>query len=256
MLIFKNLLLPMDRDIVCVCRLIVDSLPSKIRNSKLLFRLLATILKENKFIFEFRDFYEKNPDFDLTLLYDPNSRYFSNSFSNKTDCNSRHQDFLARYLVKVKPYSLLDVGCGSGFLLHQLQKRVCISKAIGVDINTSDKNSSTSESNQITLINSEILEYLLKIPDGYFDITLCTHVLEHLKDPGILISEMRRVSSRASIFVAPLEKKFAWGLNYHVNFYETPQQFLNIFLMPTKRIVHTDVCVELGDILYVEQYIE
>ena len=239
-----------------MCRLVVDSLPAKIRNSKFLFCLLATILKENEFLFEFRDFYENNPDFDLTLLYDPASRYFSDSFSKKTDCNSRHQDFLIRYLLKLQPYSILDVGCGSGFLLNHLQKKVCVPEAIGVDINSSDKNSKTLEAHSTLLIDSEILEYLSQIPDGYFDIALCTHVIEHLKDPGFLISEMRRVTSRATIFVSPLEKKFAWGLNYHVNFYETPQQFLNMFLTPTKRLVKTDVCIELGDILYAEQYVE
>ncbi|MBI5144558.1 MAG: class I SAM-dependent methyltransferase [Candidatus Omnitrophica bacterium] len=48
----------------------------------------------------------------------------------------------------------------------------------------------------------------LKYPDKSFDLILAIEVLEHLKDPGMIIREAKRISSRYCIFSVPLEPFF------------------------------------------------
>ena len=237
-----------------MCRLAIDALPPKIRNSKLLFKLLALILRENKFLYEFRSFYDQNPDFDLSLLYHSRSMYYSKSFSGETDCNSKHRDILIKYLLDTRPRSLLDVGSGSGYLLNLIRKKTDIPRLVGIDINCSAARHGISSSENILLINSEIEEHLSSISDSQFDVTVCSHVIEHLKNPNHIISEMRRISAKSAIFVVPLEKKFKWGLNYHVHFFEKPRDFLRLVTYSPQKSAETIVFERLGDLLYIEEY--
>ena len=51
----------------------------------------------------------------------------------------------------------------------------------------------------------------------------------------------------------PLEKEFKWGFNYHVNFYPTPEKFLELIGVELKQNnISSELFCELGDLMYVE----
>jgi ubiquinone/menaquinone biosynthesis C-methylase UbiE len=141
---------------------------------------------------------------------------------------------------------ILDVGAGEGSLLECLSKLDCNYQLYGVEISTSG----------IEIINSkeipkltEILQfdgYKIPYPDKYFDLAICTHVLEHVEHERLFIQELKRVASRV-IIVVPLEHTFRVSraiqtgkLHGHINFY-TVDTFLSIIETCSMRIVKFQV---------------
>jgi len=237
----------MNGDVIRICRLIIDSLPTRIRNSKLLFNILAAVLNENKFLYNFRDFYDQNPDFSLSELYKEESPYYSNSYSTTTDCNSLHQTILKKYLLQIQPSSLIDVGCGSGYLLEQIHNYLKGISLYGIDL-ASQPHEKDSE---IKIYSGDLNSHLLSIEDNSYEVAICSHVVEHLNNPRFIISELRRISTIAIVVILPLEKKFKWGLNYHVQFFADKEQFLKL-ARPSKNSTY-NTYEFLGDLMYIEK---
>jgi len=74
----------------------------------------------------------------------------------------------------------LDFGCGGGFLLKNL---VC-SKKIGVEINPVARNYSN------TVSGIECYESLALVPNGFVDVVISSHCLEHTINPVEIISNL------------------------------------------------------------------
>ena len=83
---------------------------------------------------------------------------------------------------------------------------------------------------------------------------ISTHTIEHLPNYELVLSEIRRISKDSIIIVCPLEKKFKWGYNNHVNFFENKSEFLKRItdqnIINNKKIFIKEF---LGDILYCEK---
>ena len=93
--------------------------------------------------------------------------------------------------------SVLDVGCGSGFLQWSLEKRFIL--AAGLDY-----------SQQMLEVNPCREKHLgsctnLPFPDGSFDVAVASHVLHHLSEPDRIrtLSEMRRVARKTVVSIEP-----------------------------------------------------
>jgi ubiquinone/menaquinone biosynthesis C-methylase UbiE len=140
--------------------------------------------------------------------------------------------------------SILDVGCGTGFLARLAQQHTD-AKITGVDIyigqNTRDQTPG------VTLKEARIER--LPFNDGAFDTVICTHVLEHILDIRIAIAELRRVCSRRLIIVVPREREHRFTFNPHIQFFAYEHSFLRQMIpVPTEH-----VCDRIGrDIYYRE----
>ena len=77
----------MNRNIVCLLRLLVDSLPKKIRDSKLLFLIARVIFKMPKSLYNFRDDYKKGRIKKLEKYYQIGSGFDMPHVSSGTDTN-------------------------------------------------------------------------------------------------------------------------------------------------------------------------
>lgn len=98
--------------------------------------------------------------------------------------------FLARYLpVAGNGAKLLDVGCGTGHHLADLQARGY--DAAGVD-GSSDMLAHARDRNPGADIRQADVE-ALPFPDASFDFVLCVEVLRYLPDPRACVREMARV---------------------------------------------------------------
>ncbi len=82
---------------------------------------------------------------------------------------------------------ILDIGCGLGFLLEQLSSRWirygCDYSQFAVDY--------CKRKGLGTLYHGDLFD--LKLDDDFFDVVSARYVLEHLKDPGRFLSEIRRI---------------------------------------------------------------
>ncbi|MGC8494164.1 MAG: bifunctional 2-polyprenyl-6-hydroxyphenol methylase/3-demethylubiquinol 3-O-methyltransferase UbiG [Syntrophobacteraceae bacterium] len=96
--------------------------------------------------------------------------------------------------------ALLDVGCGGGFLAEEFARDgFCVT---GID--PADR--SIEAARKHAAENNLTIEYrvgkgeALPFPDASFDIVVCCDVLEHVDDPGLVISEVARMLKPGGLF--------------------------------------------------------
>jgi len=107
--------------------------------------------------------------------------------------------FLARFLRHIEqlveglsPTSVLDAGCGEGFVLGRISRTKGIKRLVGVDISskvlkTAKKAVPSAKYQKMDITN-------LKFPTNSFDLVLALEVLEHLKNPEDGLREIVRES--------------------------------------------------------------
>lgn len=230
----------MKRDFICVCRLIIDSLPVELRNSRWLFDCLRSLLGLPEYFFYFRSEYQARP-FDLAVLYKPSSPLYSKRLSPDSDLNSFHLRRILRIAEDLHPATILDLGCGSGFLLNQLRARLPNATLLfGVDYDLD------SGENGFKYIQDDLTRFVLQQSAQSYDLVICTHTLEHLSNSIQVCQEIFRIARLGVILVCPLEKKFRWGLNYHVNFFSSKVDFADQLGLNHGRTVFEQ---RLGDLL-------
>lgn len=243
----------MKRDKVCLLRLIVDSLPGFIRNSKILFKLAKYIFDLPSDLYEFRKDYKEGKIKDLESYYLKNSIKRLNKSSDDTDINTLHLNIISDYIKFSSPNSLIDIGCGTGYLLKKLKKINSCCNYLGIDLDAPlpDETKKGIYTSSINFINGEVNTVIKNFKDNSFDFVICTHFLEHIEKPELVIKQMRRISKEFLIIICPIEKPFKWGFNYHINFYPTENDFLKI-LRPHNQKQKFKTYKRLGDILYLE----
>lgn len=101
--------------------------------------------------------------------------------------------------------SILDIGCGRGFLLQKLHAKAPDAKLYGTDI--SQKLCQISKENNpyatIEQGDAEALPY----PDSMFDFVFMTEALEHMLDYDQAVSEARRVLKPGGIFIVTVPNR-------------------------------------------------
>ena len=117
--------------------------------------------------------------------------------------------------------SAVDVGCGHGVLLAELQAaRPDLAALTGVDFVIPDNVKSVPG---IEWVDASIST--LPFGDGAFDTTICTHTLEHVVDLAAAVAELRRVTAKRLILVVPRERPYLHTFNAHLYFFPYPHLF-------------------------------
>jgi ubiquinone/menaquinone biosynthesis C-methylase UbiE len=115
---------------------------------------------------------------------------------------------------------VLDVGAGNSPFEHLLNKNV---DYVGLDI---------KDSNTFDYQNKKIVHYdgkQMPFDDSSFEHLICTEVLEHVAEPGLLISEVHRIlkPDGTAIFTIP------WSARFHYKPYDyhryTPSMLTILF---------------------------
>lgn len=130
----------------------------------------------------------------------------------------------------LKPSRVLEVGCGEGSILQRLDQLNFSLEFYGVDISESGIRQ-TQQKNIKSLVEAQTFDgYTLPYPDDHFDLAYCSHVIEHVEFPRLLIREIKRVS-RFQLYEIPIDfsfyvdRKMEHFLSYgHINIY-TPGLF-------------------------------
>jgi len=136
--------------------------------------------------------------------------------------NRNHREFLIENLKRMEFESLLEIGCGRGEHLTNIESAFPKKRLVGIDI---DKNK--IESAKVCLKNTQLfVKDLLELPfeDKSFDIVLSSAVLFYITPENIrkALSEMIRVGKNQLIFFefySPIEMKIARE-NYYARDYE------------------------------------
>jgi ubiquinone/menaquinone biosynthesis C-methylase UbiE len=113
--------------------------------------------------------------------------------------------------------SVLDVGCGSGWMLRTLSRRG-ISRLYGVDLSRGQYvKGESAELSPSTFAEGDC--YSLPFKNGSVDVVLMTEVLEHLEAPADAIKEGARVLKKGGklLVSVPWNEKLRYTLCIHCN---------------------------------------
>ena len=130
------------------------------------------------------------------------------------ECDRRYSNYLtfnpplvARYQIVVDSFrelgkrgKVLDVGCGDGYLMAQLAPHA--ERVVGVEFEA--KAVGFAREKLQSFSNCEVVQdscYKLPFPDGSFDCATSTDVIEHLNEPKLHLSEIRRVLKPGGLLI-------------------------------------------------------
>jgi len=120
-----------------------------------------------------------------------NKKYISTTYkAAKTEYPTK----LCKHLFSEFPKGskLLDVGCGNGDFILELEK-------LGFDACGVDINEDHNLNDKFIKINLQTERY--PFPDNYFDLVFSKSVIEHLREPDFLFDEVYRVLKPGGTFI-------------------------------------------------------
>ena len=153
----------------------------------------------------------------------------TDNFRKHTSKNPLKTIFLSIYyktfVFELKKHaidSVLDVGCGEGFILNKLKEEGIGKNWEGIDYSKTAVEIGKKLHPKLSLKQGSVYESGFK--DNSFDLVVCTEVLEHLEDPKKALKEVMRISKKYVLLSVPNEPLFLlsnftqWGKNIgHIN---------------------------------------
>lgn len=115
--------------------------------------------------------------------------------------------------------SIVDVGCGGGYLLRELSQRFPDRDLAGIDVVERPANLPET----IAFRQADIMD--LDLAPASADVVTCCHVLEHILDYRTTMKKLVAAARRKVILVVPLQRPYFYTLDEHVNFFLFPEQF-------------------------------
>ena len=125
----------------------------------------------------------------------------------ETDLNKLSVSFI---LGNLKGDSVIDIGCGRGYLTRQILKLGRFKEIYGFDV------SPPSVCDGIVYQSGSILN--LPYVDKQFDTVICAHTLEHIFDIDTAIKELKRITRKRLIIVMPRQREYKYTFDLHIHF--------------------------------------
>lgn len=105
------------------------------------------------------------------------------------------------YIPK-KSANLIDIGCGDGYLLYYLEKKINLRAELeGLDLNKTRLKRARTKLPLIKLFEGNIMNPRFK--DNQFDTVICSELLEHLPNYKKALKELIRITKKTLIITVP-----------------------------------------------------
>jgi len=207
--VFKNIEARKNKLLVYTVSLIlfslVDILLVSIITDKFHVYYLLSIIISTSFLFMIKFvFYKK------FLFVDYKKNIAGNYYPKHTTKNiivrwlmDKYHNCLFMLIERVKPKTILDVGCGEGYTSEEIKKHFKDIYIEGSDVEKEIVDFAKKRNKKIKFSVESI--YNLKRKKNSFDLVTSLEVLEHIDKPEKAIEEVKRVSKRYAIFSVPYE---------------------------------------------------
>jgi SAM-dependent methyltransferase len=225
----------MNKNFSNLIKYILDNfIPPILRDSEVFMHILMFLAfgRKKKYFMEFK---AKVPFLSKEEYQEYYNILKDDHFQTETDLNSKS---LSVILENIVGETVLDVGCGKGFLARQIYAKYKID-VTGIDIIFPQYD------DEIKYLKGEAEN--IPFEDKKFDTVICSHTLEHI--PNILkaINEIRRVAKKRIILVVPREREYKYTFNLHVHFFPYSHSFHKLLNNKNAK------CLISGtDIVYIE----
>jgi ubiquinone/menaquinone biosynthesis C-methylase UbiE len=139
----------------------------------------------------------------------------SSNYRKHTAANPLQRLLIDRFHRKIltevtalSPQTVLDAGCGEGFVARRIIDAVPGITLTGCDVSGAALEIAASANPEARFVAGSVVE--LPFPDRSFDVVGCFEVLEHLPDdlPRRALSELARVARQAVVLSVPHEPMF------------------------------------------------
>lgn len=148
-----------------------------------------------------------NKYFINSLYKERDDENYFNDINNKDEWQNEVYLFAKNIFIENNFNSILDYGCGSGF---KLIKYFSNYKYIGLDLEKT-----------INLINNKNFIPIERINfnkfNKNFDMVICSDVIEHVKDPDIILNNIKKINSKYIVISTPdrslVYNQFEEGIN-------------------------------------------
>jgi SAM-dependent methyltransferase len=230
-----------SRNLALKIHFVLDQLlPPFLRDSKtfMWFPLRTIFSSKTKTIMDFKESLPLMSNEEYVSVYQTTASYH---ISRETDLNS---SCIQAILRDITGFSVLEVGCGSGFLARKI-------KAAGFDVTATDivRHKTLNELDEtIKFLNADVTA--LPFANNAFDTVICTHVLEHVIDFKQAVNELRRVAKKRLIIVVPKQRPYRYTFDLHLRFFPYIHSFL-LEMYPLQKGSFSCSIVG-GDIYYME----
>lgn len=153
----------------------------------------------------------------LKCLYENHYIYFLSENQKKLSIDSRESKFLLelRSLNLDKP-QILEIGCNDGYLLHQLQEK-------GFSVTGIEPGSSglIAKKRGINVYQKYYSPNLFKKEKKVFDLIICRHLVEHIKECQSFVSGLKQNLSPSGIIALEVP-----NVEYYINSKSAETMFL------------------------------
>lgn len=221
---------------IFVQRLLDDYVPPVIRDSRWFMSVPMYLLFRDRapLYMNFKSSAYTLTDKEFSDVY----AQLGDDLQGETDLNEK---CTARILESLVGKSVLEVGCGRGYLAG---KMAGVKPTTACDVYVPAYAASRYPEVRFETANIERLPY----KDNEFDTVVTTHTLEHVRDLPSAIAELRRVARKRLIIVVPRQRPYTYNFSLHLNFFSHKWSFPALLGYRPHRLV----C--LGDWLYIEDY--
>jgi len=216
----------MNRDVTNIIRYFMDEwIPPAIRDNKyFMYPIFHWFFngKNIKTIMGFKSLLPFMSDDDYEKIYKELS---SKASERPTDLNKKCIEYILRE-VAGGAENVLDVGCGRGFLLTKLLGAGA-KNVWGCDLFDALPMDVMLDGIRYKQSNIECLPFA----DNSFDVVICSHVLEHVRDLDKVVHEIKRVAKKKVIIVVPKQRYYYYTLDLHIRFFHTEANLLSAIKM-------------------------
>lgn len=121
---------------------------------------------------------------------------------------------------------LLDAGCGNGYLLGRIN-------AINIDLELHGCDFVKPKPGKTPFLFQKANLIRLPYPDKFFDMVVCTHTIEHIKEPKLAINELIRVCKATLLIITPCQRYYYFTLDEHINFFPDKKSIIDLVGLPS-----------------------